>query len=328
MTPPQTATLELVRGDYSLPAAPPPCAVAIGGFDSLHQGHQAVIANTVARAAALGLPATVIFFEPLPVEFFRGGARVRVHTLRRRLELLSALGARRALCLRFNRRVAAMSAKAFIDRVLVGGLAARHVTVGAGFRFGRGGAGDVATLRAAGARAGFAVDAVPTVALDGERVSSSAVRAALRAGDIALAERYLARPYVVSGRVGRGAGRGAGLGFPTANLIVPRPPPLHGVFGAAVSLGAAPPRRAVVNAGLAPTFGGERYKIEVHIPGLRARLYARRLNVRLLKKLRDERKFASAAQLKAQVEQDIAAAAGLALPAQPAQDRPPRPART
>lgn len=304
--------MELIRGDYSLPSNPRPCVVAVGGFDSLHLGHRAVIGEALARANEMNVPATVIFFEPLPFEFFnealKRGACARVNLLRARVNILAGMGVPRALCLRFNRRVASMTPEQFIRRVLIDGLAVKHVVVGKDFRFGYRGAGTAETLREAGGKNGFSVSEVATVKLDGTRVSSSAVRAALSAGDIAAAERCLARPYIISARVGYGVGRGGDIGFPTANLILKHPPPLRGVFAADVSAGDKRHWRAVVNAGEAPTFKRHRYKIEAHILELRERLYAKRLALRFLKKIRDECKFDSAAQLKEQIKKDIEAA--------------------
>ncbi len=306
--------VEFVRGDYNLRARHRECIAAFGGFDGLHLGHRAVIGRALelARASA-AVPAAVVLFEPLPREFLDAqGAPPRLYPLRERVAIIAALGVERVVCLRFNARIAASGAGEFIERILVGKLGVRALVVGEGFRFGRGKAGDVALLNAAAARYGFVTECVSAVAAGDERISSTGVREALTSGDLSRAARLLGRDYSVSGRVGHGSKRGAQLGFPTANLMLGRrPPPLRGVFAVAVEGAAAGLLPGVANAGYRPTFGGEKFCLEVHLPGFSANLYGRRLRVRLLARIRDEQRFDSVDELKSRIKQDVEAAMGL-----------------
>ena len=265
------------------------CALTIGNFDGVHRGHRALIGRVTDKARELGVTSCVLTFEPHPREFLSpDAAPPRLTRLRDKLELLAATGVDRVHIARFDARFAGLSATHFVEDVLVRGLGVRWLCVGRDFRFGEGRAGDFAELGAAARREGFALESMADVRLDGERVSSSAVRGALAAGDLRRAERLLGHPYVISGRVHHGAKLGRQLGFPTANIRLRRAPPLAGVFvveveglGPAVaSLG----RRPTVNALTEPL-------LEVHLFDCDAELYGRRVKVRFLDKLRDEQKY-------------------------------------
>ena len=219
------------------------------------------------------------------------------------------LGLDVVVCLRFNRALAQMPAEGFIERLLVQGLRARHVVVGPDFRFGQARRGDVALLGAAGAAHGFSVATIAPFLLDGERVSSTAVRAALAHGDLALATRLLGRPYAVQGRVVHGDARGRTLGFPTANLRVRHgAPAARGVYAAWVEGVASHAVPAVVNSGLRPTVDGVLPLVEVHLLDFHGDLYGRRIRVRLAGHLRAERRFESLDALRAQITADVNAA--------------------
>jgi riboflavin kinase/FMN adenylyltransferase len=273
----------------SLQRAPGRCALTIGNFDGVHRGHRALIERVTAKARELELLSCVLTFEPHPREFFDPqAAPARLTRLRDKLELIDAAGVERVHVARFDRRFASLSPEHFVDDVLVSGLATRWLLVGRDFRFGARRAGDLAALAAAGARHGFEVESMADVLFDGTRVSSSAVRAALTAGEFDAAERLLGHPYTISGRVAHGAKLGRSLGFPTANIVLRRPPPLSGIFVVEVD-GLGP---GVASIGKRPTVNPVPLPLlEVHLFDWERDLYGEHLRVRFLRKLRDERKY-------------------------------------
>jgi len=290
----------------SLQPARSRCALTIGSFDGMHRGHRALIDRVTAKARELRLTSCVLTFEPHPREFFaREAAPPRLTRLRDKLELMAAAGVKRVHVARFDARFAALSAARFVDDVLVRGLGARWLLVGRDFRFGERRSGDFATLEAAAARHGFALESMADVVFDGARVSSSAIRAALAAADFALAERLLGHPYTLSGRVVHGTKLGRELGFPTANIVLRRPPPLAGIFVVEVDdLGpgvASVGRRPTVNPVPNPL-------LEVHLFDQKEDLYGEHLRVRFLEKLRDEQKYDGLEALKKAIARDAAQA--------------------
>jgi riboflavin kinase / FMN adenylyltransferase len=281
-------------------------ALIIGNFDGVHRGHQALIERVVAKGREFQLTSCVLTFEPHPREFFtREAAPARLTRLHDKLELIAASGIERVHLIRFNARFAAMSAARFIDEVLVGTLGVGWLLVGRDFRFGAGRTGDFATLQDAAGEHGFTLEGMPDVALEGERVSSSAVRAALAAGDFARAERLLGRPYAISGKVIPGARLGRELGFPTVNIALAQRPPLSGIYVVAVDgLG-----RGVASVGKRPSVNPvPKPLLEVHLFDWDGELYGKRLRVRFLRKLRDEAKFDDLAALRAAIARDAAQA--------------------
>ncbi len=300
----------LVFRGYSLPSHGA-TVLTIGNFDGVHQGHRALLRRLTAAAADVGLPATVLTFEPHPREFFApDAAPARLTTLREKLELLADDGVDRVCVCHFNRRFAALSAADFVDDVLVASLRVNHLIVGDDFRFGAGRAGDFACLSAAARRHGFRIEAMDSISVDGERVSSSAVRDALQAGKLDYAAQLLGRPYAIDGRVVRGAQLGRQLGFATANIRIKHErPPLHGVFAVEVKGLAGGPHVGVANLGVRPTAHlVPRPLLEVHLLNFAAEIYGAHLSVRFLHKLRDEIKFPSLDALKTQIAYDVAAA--------------------
>jgi riboflavin kinase/FMN adenylyltransferase len=278
------------------------CALTIGNFDGVHRGHRALIERVTEKARELDLTSCVLTFEPHPREFFAvDTAPARLTRLRDKLALIAQAGIERVHIARFDARFAALSVERFIGEVLVQGLGTRWLLIGRDFRFGERRAGDYSALEAAGKRYGFALEAMPDVLFEGVRVSSSAVRAALAAGDLRTAERLLGHPYTISGRVAHGAKLGRGLGFPTANLILRRAPPLSGVFVVEVDgLG-----RGVASLGRRPTVNPVPVPLlEVHLFDLDRDLYGEHLRVRFLEKLRDERKYEGLEALKAAIARD------------------------
>jgi riboflavin kinase/FMN adenylyltransferase len=292
------------------PLCPQGSVVCIGAFDGLHLGHRALVHHAITRAQDLGLPAVALSFEPLPREYFAQGTPPPRLTLpRAKIEGLREMGIDVLGLLRFDARLAAMSAEDFVREVLVGRLSAREVWVGPGFRFGRGRAGDIAMLRTLGRKFGFSADDILPVSSDDERVSSTRTRAALVAGDFNTASRLLGRPYAIGGRVVRGNQLGRTLGFPTANLrFGGKEPALSGIFAAWVHGIGTQPRPAVASCGTRPTVDGREPLLEAHLFDFDGDLYGRRIEVEFVARLRDEEKFADLPTLVAQMHHDAAQA--------------------
>jgi len=293
------------------PQAIRPAVVTIGNYDGVHLGHRAMLDALKRVARSRGLPATVLTFEPHPREFFTPEqAPPRLTSLREKLALLRDEGIDHVYLYHFTRQASALEAGEFIETVLVKGLAVGHLIVGDDFRFGKGRRGDFALLVEYGARHGFTVESLPTINLDGVRVSSSAVREALGACDLAGAARLLGRPYAIAGRVVHGDKVGRQLGFPTANIQLKRKRvPLSGVFAVTVSGVAATPLPGVANIGVRPTLtAGLKPVLEVHLIDFDRDIYRAHVDVHFLHKLRDEKKFESREALKAQIAADVNAA--------------------
>lgn len=288
-----------------------PLALTIGNFDGVHLGHRAMLAKLGEAAQARGLPAALLTFEPQPQEFFAPDqAPARLTSLREKLELLAQCGVQRVYVARFDYRLAQLSAEAFVADVLARGLDARWLLVGDDFRFGARRGGDFGLLQRLAPRFGFEVHAMHSVAIDGMRVSSTAVRACLEAGDFGQALRLLGRRYSITGRVVRGDNLGEKLGYPTANVRLSRlRAPLAGIFVVEVDGLGARPHPAVASLGLRPTVKeGGQPTLEVHLLDFEGRIYGRRITVRFLTKLRDEAKYATVDELVAQIGRDVEAA--------------------
>lgn len=294
--------MQVFRG---FPPASPHVALTIGNFDGVHRGHQAMLTRLVEAAEDLALPPTVLTFDPHPREFFAPhSAPPRLSTLRDKLEQFAARGVARVHIARFDARLAHLSALDFIERIMVRSLATRWVLVGEDFRFGRGRGGDLALLRAA-ARS-FSVETMPSVTVDGERVSSSAIREALGKGELERAAAMLGRPYSISGRVAHGDKRGRGLGFPTANVPLRRRPPLSGIFAVRVHGLSDAPRLGAASLGVRPTVSADaRAVLEVFIFDFDEAIYRRRIRVEFLHKLREEERFPDLDALARQIRTDV-----------------------
>ena len=308
----------------------PACALTIGNFDGVHRGHQAMLALLTNEARHRGVASTVLSFEPHPRDFFAAKlakpelAPARIATLRDKLAELERCGVEQCVVLRFDERFAAQSPQAFIDDVLVRGLHARYVLVGDDFRFGAKRAGDYAMLDAAGDAAGFDVARMNSYEVHGLRVSSSEVRAALAAGDMARAAALLGRPYSISGHVihGRKLGRtlgesgpGAADGFRTLNLRFGHAKPAAmGIFVVQVQGLSEQPLPGVASLGVRPTVeDGGRVLLEVHCLDWPAALgaeggYGRLVQVELLHKLHDELRYDDLDALRAGIAADTAQA--------------------
>ena len=298
--------MRLTRG---IPAAAAgPSALTIGNFDGVHLGHQAMLAELRRAAGRLGVPACVLTFEPHPREFFAPDkAPTRLTSLREKLELLADCGIERVHLCRFDYRFAQISAEEFIERVIARGLGARWLLAGDDFRFGARRAGDLVMLKQHAPRLGLEVSAMASVMQDRERVSSTAVRKALAAGELARAERLLGRAYSISGRVVRGDGLGRKLGFPTANVQMKHNrPPLGGIFAVRLHGAAAGPLRGVASLGVRPTVRQQGTPVlEVHALDFEGDLYRRHVRVEFLNKFRDEEKYADLATLTRKIALDV-----------------------
>ncbi len=285
-----------------------PIALTIGNFDGVHRGHQAMLARLSEAAEDLALPSAVLTFDPHPREFFApGAAPPRLSTLRSKLEQFAAHGIAEVHVARFNATLASLPAERFIDEVLVRRLGTRWLLVGADFRFGQGRRGDLALLRRAAST--FSVEAMPTVIVDGERASSTAVRAALAAGELDHAARLLGRPYAIGGKVVHGDKLGRSLGFPTANIVLRHPPPLTGVFAVRVHGLGGVARSGAASLGVRPTVkAGAKPLLEVFVFDFDEAVYGRRVVVEFLCKLRDEERYADLDTLTRQIRADVAQA--------------------
>jgi riboflavin kinase/FMN adenylyltransferase len=289
----------------------PPVALTVGNFDGIHRGHQAMLRRLLAGARSRGLQSCVLTFEPHPREFFTPqAAPTRLTSLREKLELLAAQGVERTHVRRFDRPFASLAPEAFAEEILAKRLKARWLLIGEDFRFGARRAGDVALLENFGRRYGYEVEILPTVAHAGTRVSSSAVRAALAAGDLAAAEKLLGRAYSISGRVIHGRKLGRELGFATANVqLRHNRPPLTGIYAVRAHGVGTSSRPGVASLGVRPTITASgRAVLEVHLFDFSADLYGAHMRVEFLHKIRDEEKYRDLGALKAQIERDCEAA--------------------
>jgi len=299
--------MEFTRGTDRL--RPCGAALAIGNFDGVHLGHRAVL-DALRAAARPGEPVTALCFEPTPIEHLRPAlAPARLTRFAEKRAALERAGCERMAVLRFDAPLAALEPAAFVERVLVAGLGASRVLVGADFRFGHDRAGDVESLARLGRRHGFAVGVAPSFELDGARVSSTRVRALLGEGDLAGAARLLGRRYAICGRVVRGDALGRTLGVPTANLPLRRArSPLHGVFLVRVTGAGRVPLWGAANVGTRPAVQGSDWRCEVHLLEFEGDLYGRRLEVEFHARLRDERDFPSLDALRRQMQDDVSQA--------------------
>lgn len=298
--------MELVRGEYNLRPRHRGCVATIGNFDGVHLGHQTVLGQLSEKAAEMNVASMVISFEPYPMEFFSADkAPARLTRLREKVRALTRYAVDRMLCLRFDAAFAKMSAQQFIDDILVAKLDVRYLVVGDDFRFGHNRVGDFTMLREAGKQHGFQVVNLHTFLIDNDRVSSTRVREALAAGDMATAEQLLGRPYRMCGRVAHGDKRGRTIGFPTANIHLHRNnTPVKGVFAVEMFGVEGEPVAGVANVGTRPTVDGTRSLLEVHLFDFNQDIYGCYVHVEFVHKLRDEQRFDSFDELRQQIDVD------------------------
>ena len=289
-----------------------PCALTIGNFDGVHLGHKALISHTREAAARLGISSAVMTFEPHPREFFAlaagdlSRAPARISNLRDKLQSLAATGVERVIVEHFNAQFAALSPRDFVEKVLVKGLHVKWLMVGEDFRFGARRAGDFAMLKQAGAEFGFEVHGLPSVEHEGVRISSSAVRAALGAGNFRQAATLLGHPYAISGHVIHGKKLGRTIGFPTMNLrVAHKRPAVSGIFVVQVHGLGPQPLPGVASLGVRPTVDDSgRVSLETWLFDYDQQCYGRLVCVELLEKLRDEQKYDGLDTLVAAISND------------------------
>jgi riboflavin kinase/FMN adenylyltransferase len=292
--------LEGLRGLLHDPVA------TIGNFDGVHRGHQAILARVLERARITGGTGLVVTFDPHPLKVLAPERAPRtIATRRQKLASIESAGIDAVLVLPFDQRLAAVSAGAFVDDYLAKGLNLKEAYVGGNFNFGRGREGNADTLVALCARHGIVAGKVPEILFLGSPVSSSRIRRAVLSGEVELARALLGRPYGIEGIVAHGAGRGAGLGIPTANLVPDNELiPQDGVYVTRALIdGATFP--AVTNIGTRPTFEGSPFAIETHLLDVGPDLYGRRVEIAFLARLRQELRFDSVQALVEQIHRDI-----------------------
>lgn len=288
-------------------------ATTVGFFDGVHRGHQAVIRRVVEVGRERGLRSVVVTFDRHPREILTPGhVPLLLTSLRRKARLIESVGIETLVVLEFTQEFSRWAPEAFVERVLVDGLRTSHAAVGENFTFGHRAAGNLEILTRLGGVQGFQVEGVALLEIDGRPISSTSIREALAAGDLDWPETALGRRYVVEGTVVRGAGRGKGLGFPTANLLTPAgiQLPGRGVYAcrAVLDKGSWP---AAVNVGINPTFGGEPLHIEAHLLDFDGDILGKVLAVEFWRRLRDEQRFESAGELAVQIAEDVRHTAGL-----------------
>ena len=297
--------LRLLRGTHAVPAALRGGIVTIGSFDGVHQGHQRLIARTLARARAERRSALLVSFAPMPREFLSpDSAPARLTNFRERWRLFERSGLDALVVLRFNDTLRQLSGQAFLD-LLTEDLGVAGIVVGHDFRFGRGGEANAEFLREAGAARGIHVEVQEPVTVDAERVSSSRIRAALAGRDLAQAARWLGRPYSMRGRVVAGRQLGRTLGFPTANIRLRRRRlPLEGIFAVRVHGIGDAPMGGVASLGTRPTVGGVEPLLETFVFDFSGDLYGRELEIEFVAHLRDELRFESIETMVVQMQVD------------------------
>lgn len=303
--------MRLLRGFINLASFHCPSVVSIGNFDGVHLGHRAVIKTLAEHGRRLDLPTVIVLFEPQPREYFLGAsAPCRLTPFREKIKLLSVLPVDYVLVLRFNQGLADIEAEDFIQRILIGGLRAKHLVVGDDFRFGKNRIGDLEMLRAAGKTNGFEVAKTDSYQVEGQRVSSTSIRSALQAGEFTSAEKLLGQPYSVCGRIVHGDKKGRLLGFPTANILMQRKnTPIKGVFAVTITGIGKHAFFGVANMGTRPTVtNDETVLLETHIFDFDQEIYGRRIEVVFHEKIRDELRFDSLERLEAQIAVDAATA--------------------
>ncbi len=287
-----------------------PTVLTLGVFDGLHLGHQLIMKTIVERARATDAVPTVITFDPHPRALLHPeSAPPLLQTFDQKIEALGVLGIEQTIVIHFDQSFAQIRAEDFLRSVIADRLHAKEVYLGCGFAFGHGREGNIGLLRTVSQSLGFFADEVPELRLRGRRVSSSRIRELLQHGRVNLARRMLGRPYGVEGRVVRGAERGAGLGFPTANIhpqnrVIPR----SGVYVTAALIDGQW-RRSVTNIGTRPTFGSDNESsVETFVMNWSGDLYGDVVRVRFLHRLREEKRFGSIDELKSQIQEDVARA--------------------
>ncbi len=301
--------MQLIRGLSHLESFKNGCVLTIGNFDGVHLGHQNVIKKLAERGKVLDLPVVIMTFEAQPLEYFLGdNAPSRLMCLREKVLAISKLPVDNLLIVGFNQNFANYDAEQFIDSILIKKLNVKHVVVGDDFRFGKARRGNFAMLKEMGLKHGFSVEDTGTYQFAGLRVSSTLIRDALNAGDLVKAEQLLGHNYSICGRVAHGDKRGRTIGFPTANIQMFRKnTPINGVFAVTMSGIDGLVFEGVANVGTRPTVdGGAKVILETYLFDFDKEIYGRYVEVHFHKKIRDELRFDSLEELKAQILKDVA----------------------
>ncbi len=310
--------MELLHGLGSLPL-PGEHAGTVGFFDGVHRGHQGVIGRVAEVARQRGIRSVVVTFDRHPREILTPAkVPLLLTSLRRKAGLIAEMGIDTLLVLEFTEEFSRWPSETFVQRVLVDGVKLRHAAVGTNFTFGHRAAGNLEVLTRLGQAHSFTVEGMELLELDGRPVSSTSIREALGSGDLGWPEKALGRRYTVEGTVVRGAGRGEGLGFPTANLLTPPriQLPGRGVYAGRVLL-EKDSWTAAVNVGINPTFGGEPLHVEAHLLDFQGDLMGKVLAVEFWRRLRDEKRFDSPEELAIQIGEDVRRTASLVGTQQP-----------
>jgi riboflavin kinase/FMN adenylyltransferase len=303
--------MHLIRGLSHLDPFKNGCVLSIGNFDGLHLGHRAVIKKLAERGEALGLPVVIMTFEPQPLEYFLGdNAPSRLMCLREKVIEFTKLPVDNLLMVRFNRYFANCDAEQFIDDILINKLNVKHLVIGDDFHFGKARRGNFAMLKEKGKLYGFSVEDTGSCQVAGLRISSTLIRDALGTGDLIQAEKLLGHCYSVCGRVAHGEKLGRTIGYPTANIKMFRKnTPVNGVFAVTMTGIDGLELEGVANVGTRPTVdGGSKVVLETYLFDFDKEIYGRYVEVRFKQKIRDEIRFQSLEQLKAQIEKDVAEA--------------------
>lgn len=303
--------MRLIRGLEQLQPMKKGCVLTIGNFDGVHLGHHAVIHKLAQQGQAFGLPVVVMVFEPQPLEYFlRDNAPSRLTRLKEKVTHFQKLPIDDLLVVRFNQAFADSDPKHFIDKILVNRLNVKFLVVGDDFHFGKARRGNFAMLKERGRIYGFHVQDTDSFEIDEHRVSSTMIRDALNAGDLATAEKLLGRPYSVCGAVAHGDKRGRSIGFPTANIELQREnAPIRGVFAVTMTGIDDGVCAGVANVGIRPTFdGGSKAILEVHLFNFDQDIYGQEVEVHFKEKIRDEVRFQSLNELQQQIQKDVASA--------------------
>ncbi|PPD47717.1 MAG: bifunctional riboflavin kinase/FMN adenylyltransferase [Methylobacter sp.] len=303
--------MQLIRGLAHLKPFVDGCVLTIGNFDGLHLGHRAVIKKLVARGEALGLPVVIMIFEPQPLEYFlKDNEPSRLSALRDKVIRFSGLPVDYLLIARFNRQFANVDAEQFVDEILLEKLNIKHLVIGDDFHFGKARRGNFALLKEKGQKHGFSVEDTGSYVVEGYRVSSTLIRDALAAGDLAQAERLLGHSYSICGRVAHGDKRGRTLGYPTANIkLFRKNTPVNGVFAVTMTGIDNQAVYGIANVGTRPTVdGSSKVILETHLFNFDREIYGRYVEVHFKQKIRDEMRFASVDELQNQIQRDVGTA--------------------
>lgn len=296
--------MKVIYGFKDLPSFSQQTIVALGNFDGVHLGHQRILKFITRKAAQLDLLSIVLTLSPHP-ENILGKKKIKmIQTLEQRLEEIERFGVNAALVAPFDKKFSSLTPRDFIQKIVVNLLRAKAVVVGGEFRFGKNRRGDIALFRRIASRFDMNFFSLPSVTIDGKKISSSLIRRYLQEGQIKKAIAFLGRPYAIDGRVIKGKSRGKVIGFPTANIQTENEITPPGVFITRVRVGSRD-LPSLTNIGRCPTFEQQEINIESYIINFNKNLYGNKIRIHFLDKIRDEMKFATSQDLSRQIQKDI-----------------------